>query len=182
MKTNKFTLTASFVFAFMCFTASSQVNPNAIFSDVDDTKQYDVLALAKMDSNLSTFAELAEMSGLAASIDLADDYTVFIPTNDAFTQLTKEKYSELTDSSNKVMLINILKRHFLPNKVYSTDFNDSQVIDTNGDENISVSKTSLGNTIFIGGAQVIKADVDASNGVIHIVDRVVEANTDVLTN
>jgi uncharacterized surface protein with fasciclin (FAS1) repeats len=180
MKFNKSTLFAGLFFTLISFTATSQVNPETIFSDVDDTEQYDVLALAKMDSNLSTFVKLAEMSGLSASMDLAGSYTIFIPTNDAFGELSKEKYSELMKPENKVMMIKTLKRHILPNKVYSSAFNDSQIIDTNGDENIAVGKSDIGSTIYIGGAQIIKADVEASNGVIHIVDRIVEANSDVL--
>lgn len=179
MKSIKFTLPA-LIFTLICSTGISQVDPSTILANVDDTEQYDVLSLAKMDENLSTFVKLVDLSGLAASISMAKDYTIFVPTNNAFEQLTKEKYSELTDPKNKVELIKVLNRHILPNKVYSMDLEDSQVITTDGDEEITISKDGMGSSIYIGGATVIKADIKASNGVIHIVDAVIEPTRDVL--
>lgn len=183
MKTQKFTLTA-LLFTF-CMVVFAQENPSTIFQNVDDTEQYDVLALAKEDPNLSTFVELVELSGLGASVNMADEYTVFIPTNTAFEQLSKEKYEKLTDPSNKTELIEVLKRHILPNKIYSSDLEDSQVISTgNSDSNeeITVSKDGMGSTPFIGGAEVVKADVEASNGIIHIVNAVIQPTSSTMNN
>lgn len=186
MKMMKFTLTA-LIFTVFSTTAISQVDeekvdPSTIFADIEDTSQYDMLALAKMNENLSTFVELVESSGMAASVDMSKKYTVFVPTNQAFEQLSKEKYEELTDPKNKAMLLQVLYRHVLPNRVLTNEFEDSQVITTSGDEEITISKEGIGSNVFIGGAEIIKSDIEASNGIMHIVDGVVTPTANVIAN
>lgn len=152
----------------------TQAIDSEILANVEKTESYEALELAKMDDNLSTFVEMVEMSGLDVSLEFKEDFTVFIPINEAFGEMDKEQYKELTDPQNRAELIEFIKRHFLPNKVPSRRFNSSQLIVTSGEEEIPVSINRINNVIYIGGAQIIKPDIQTEDGIIHIVNAVIQ--------
>lgn len=141
-----------------------------------ETEQYDVLSLVRMDPNLSTFVELLEMSGLEASlqVEMVEPVTLLVPTNQAFMDMDRGEYQRLTDPNNKTELVEFVKHHILPSKVYETQFNTTQVIDTDGENDIPIDSRMNGEVIYVGGAQIMKSDIDASNGLIHIVNGVVQ--------
>ncbi len=161
--------------------SNDEVDYAGMFEDVDNTEQYDVLALARMNPNLSTFVQLVESANLAPSIQAAGPITVFIPTNEAFSNLTAERYAELTDPQNQAELIKVLNRHVMGQEVTTASFTGRQVIDLANGEQIPVTTSATGagvgatsGDVTIGGAQIVKADVEASNGVIHVVDAIID--------
>ncbi|WP_224996053.1 fasciclin domain-containing protein [Cesiribacter sp. SM1] len=163
--------------------ANDAVDYADMFEDVDNTEQYDILALARMNPNLSTFVQLVESANLTPSIQAAGPITVFIPTNEAFGNLSAERYAELTDPQNRTELIEVLNRHVMAQEVTTASFTGRQVIDLANGEQIPVTTSTVGagvgaaanpTGVTIGGAQIVKADVEASNGVIHVVDAVIE--------
>lgn len=176
MKTRIKNLVAmALTFLVFSFTTSAQWDGDKVFKTVSDTKNYTTLELASMDKNLSTFVNLVRLSGLAPSMLLTDEHTVFIPTNDAFRDISIARFSELADPKNKSQLITFIQYHFMPNKHMQFAFKDSQVITSPSPDEISVSKDSYDN-VFIGGAKIIRSDIEASNGVIHIVNDVIVPN------
>lgn len=152
---------------------------DSMFANVDNTDQHDVLSLLRRDENFSMFVELLENSGLDNSLDAISPVTIFAPTNQAFQELTKEEYDRLTKSENKANLNRILQAHFLPRKVYHNEFQQNQTISTGNQEEINVETAgtvpTAGHmaTVVIGGASIVKPDVEASNGIIHVVDGVI---------
>lgn len=150
-----------------------------MFNNIEETEEHDVLSLLRMEEDLSTFAQLVEMSDLDASIEFAGPVTILAPANQAFQEMPREQYEMLTNPENRVMLTRIIKAHILPNKVYMRDFEEDQMIETSEGEEIPVNtageQTTLGapTTVVIGGAQIVKSDVEAENGVIHVVDDVI---------
>lgn len=148
-------------------------------NNVVDTENYEIMTLAKMDENLSTFASLAEMSDLDLKLEYGGPVTVLIPTNDAFKSMPLEEYNFLIDPDNRDELSRFLQRHILPSKVYAIEFNSSQAIETVGEEEITISTNIAGNVINVGGAQIIKSDIEGSNGIIHILNSIVEPSKDV---
>lgn len=159
---------------------SGQVNQSDVLSHIDDTERYSVMELAEMDQNLSTFVELVELSGLDTSVEFAESFTVFIPTNEAFAEMSVEELARLSDPANRAELNRFISRHFLPNEVMSGRFEEDQVIDTAGDESIAVGTVGTGNAVItIGGATIIKSDIEAADGIIHIVDSPVNADVEV---
>ncbi|WP_054558917.1 fasciclin domain-containing protein [Croceitalea dokdonensis] len=159
---------------FLCtFTGKAQ-GSKQIFSDITNTEDYSTWTLTHMDRDISTFINLVALSGLEPSLLMIDKgHTAFIPTNSAFNEMEIKEYLHLTNPENKDDLIAFVKLHFLPNKVMKYDFNDSQVIDKQGSENISVNVDEPYGAVYIGGARIVKEDIETSNGVIHIVDRVI---------
>jgi uncharacterized surface protein with fasciclin (FAS1) repeats len=135
-----------------------------------------------MDRNLSTFTNLVFISGLAPSMLMTDDHTVFIPTNEAFKEMSIDNFLHLTNPKNRGDLIRFIKYHFLPNKVMKFDLKDSQIISTQGDEEITVSVDEPFGIAYIGAAKIIKSDIEASNGVIHVVNNVIRPTRDVIFN
>ena len=130
-----------------------------------------VAALAKADEN--------EDSDLIATLNSNGPFTVFAPTNEAFASLLQnlEGFNSLDDfdtEEEKTLLAKILQYHVVSGAAASTDLSDGQTIATVQGENISIS---LEGGVFIGDAtdddaEVIAADVQASNGIVHIIDKV----------
>ncbi|MCC9138053.1 fasciclin domain-containing protein [Pontibacter silvestris] len=155
-------------------TSSSTVDYGAMFDDIENTEQYDVLTLARTNPNLSTFVDLVEKTGMDAALRQNDQqFTLFIPTNEAFQNLSKERYAFLMDPNNKAELMKVLQAHFLPSKVSSMEFNSTQRIES-GDKYIPVDVNMNGTSVSVGGATIVKSDVETSNGIIHIVDSVID--------
>ncbi|WP_347159813.1 fasciclin domain-containing protein [Pontibacter chitinilyticus] len=156
---------------------SSDMNYTTMFNDISNTKAYDILALAKTNPHLSTFVQLMETSGLAKGLERSGaSFTVFAPTNEAFQSLSKETYDNLTDPQHKAELVKILQAHVLPNKVMSSQFNETQRIETADGNYIAIStNTRVGSNapVTVGGATIVKPDVEASNGVLHVVNAVI---------
>lgn len=152
-----------------------------IFKNVGDTEQYDIMTLARMDENLSTFARLVDQSGLDLTVEFAEEpITVFIPTNEAFGNMDKARFERLTDPRNRAQLRRMLMRHILPSEVPLMQFNNTQIIETAVEEEIAISRNTGGNVVTVGGATIVKSDIPAANGIIHIVDAVIEPTTDVV--
>ena len=145
-----------------------------MFDDMENTEQYDILALARQESNLSTFVKLVELSGLEPSLKLADPVTIFMPTNAAFETLDAGKLDYLMAPENRTELMLFVQRHILPTEVYSTAFNTTQIIESAAENEIPVTTRLDGEEIYVGGALIVEEDVEASNGIIHVVSDIVE--------
>ena len=156
---------------------STDMTYTDMFSELESTEQYDIMALARTNPNLSTFVSLAETAGMEAALNNAGtDFTVFIPTNEAFEKLSKEEYDRLTDPANKTELIKVLQAHVLPENVTTSQFQNNQRIQTTDGKTINIAVTGSGaanSLVTIGGANVVKSDVKVSNGTVHIVDAVI---------
>ncbi|MCJ8165851.1 fasciclin domain-containing protein [Pontibacter sp. E15-1] len=159
--------------AHMDLSMENPVDVNDMFEDVSDSKQYDILTLAKKTPNLSTFVALVEHAGLKDDLMRVGEMTVFAPTNVAFAKLDKQKLEMLTEPGNKAQLMNILQAHVLPSKVSSVQFNSSQRIKLTEDSYLPVSVGMNGTSITVGGATIVKNNIEASNGYIHVVDNVI---------
>lgn len=156
------------------FVAKAQWSSDEVLNNVENPKDYNAVVLAQMDRNLSTFANLVALSGLDVSMGTADEFTVFIPTNEAFKNMSVEEFNYLTDPKNKTDLIKFVRWHFLPSKVMKYELKDSQVVSAQSNDEITVSVDEPFGSAYIGDAKIIKSDIEASNGVIHIVNEVIQ--------
>ncbi|MCX2739709.1 fasciclin domain-containing protein [Pontibacter anaerobius] len=162
-------------------SSARDVDYSQMYTSVANTAQFDLVTLAKMDPNLSTFATLVEQAELSdALMQREEPFTVFAPTNQAFAQWPQDSLNTLMKTENKAQLIKLLQAHLLPGKVNSAGFNSSQRLETGGGEYIMVDIADSGSGVTIGGASIVKADVDASNGVLHVVDKVIAPIVDTI--
>ena len=153
---------------------NEQVTYGNLFNDVDNTLQYNVLELARMDDDLSVFVELVEKAGLESTLMVTEPITVFIPTNEALKQIAAEDLQNNSDPQQKERLEKIIRTHIIPIEVPAKHFTNSKIIETSSGEQIAVDVDSQGSAVKIGGADIIKADVEVSNGIIHVIDAVLE--------
>ena len=163
--------------ATLAITALPMENPveiDEMYDDIDDTERYKVLDLARRSPNLSTFVKLIEQADLVQDIERLNEVTLFAPTNAAFAQMDRQKLEMLLQPENKAQLMQMLQAHVLPNKVSSLQFNTTQRIQLTEDRYIPVDVTLNGTNVVIGGASIIKNNVEGSNGFIHVVESVIQ--------
>ena len=151
---------------------NAQMNDDDILKYVGNTKMYETLQIASMDRDLSTFVNLVQLSGLGTSMMSDTEHTLLIPTNDAFRKMDIKNFAHITNPNNRADLIKFLQYHVLPNKIASNRFADDQVIEV-GDMNEDIPVNVENGVVLIGGAQVLKADIEALNGIIHVIDNVI---------
>ncbi len=116
---------------------------------------------------LSTLTKLINDAGLTETLKEPGPYTVFAPTDDAFKAVPAKTLDAL--SKDKALLISVLTYHVVPGKVTSADVKNGPVTTVQG---APVSLYRSGPFVTVESAVVTTADVDASNGVIHIIDQV----------
>lgn len=160
--------------------AISLTNPedvSSMFENIEETENHSLMDLAKQSPNLSTFVQLMDAAGLSDDLKADGHYTLFAPTNEAFSKVPKADLEMLLLPENKAKLSSVLMTHILPQEVFTNSFNETQRIDIGEDRYIPIN-TSVSNEITVGGANIVVQNVEASNGVIHVVDNVIIPKND----
>ncbi|MCB2196068.1 MAG: fasciclin domain-containing protein [Bacteroidetes bacterium] len=129
----------------------------------------DIVALATSTSDLSTLVTAISTANLTSTLQGEGPFTVFAPTNDAFENLEDGVLETLLD--NPDVLAEVLQYHVVSGKVMSTDLMDGNVTTLLSGKSISVSIMD-GVVTLNGNAMVTNADIEASNGVVHLIDEV----------
>lgn len=149
-------------------------------SDDDTTKDNSIAGIASRTEDLSLLVKALDKAGLVETLKTGN-FTVFAPTNDAFIAAG---YTEATidalPSSGIPALREILLNHVVSGKTLSTALSNNMYVKTLGKGAASTTNTLsmhigvVGTTVTLnGGAQVVTADIEASNGVVHVVDEVI---------
>ena len=127
---------------------------------------------AKSAGNFSTLLAAAEAAGLAEELNNGEGpYTVFAPTDEAFAALPEGTVQDLLKPENKERLTAVVRMHVVPGKVMSADLaGKTTEAETLGGGTVSVDAT--GDAVTVGEATVTQADIEAVNGVIHVIDKV----------
>ena len=136
--------------------------------DVDNNK--DIVALAAGDADLSTLVAAVKDAGLVSALEGKGPFTVFAPTNEAFAKLPAATLKELLQPQNVGKLKAILTYHVVAGSVHAKDLRNGEMVTTLEGQKLRVTVNRAG--VFIDGAKVTTADVDASNGVVHVIDSV----------
>ena len=133
--------------------------------EVKAQEETNILELTSETETLSTLATAVEAADLEATFQSEGPYTVFAPTNEAFENLPEGVLNELLKPENKEQLIAVLTYHVIPGEVMSDDITETMKAKT--------IQGSNGESVMIENAEVVKADMDASNGVVHVIDEVI---------
>ncbi|MCI5045353.1 MAG: fasciclin domain-containing protein [Aquisalinus sp.] len=129
----------------------------------------DIVDTAVANGSFNTLVAAVQAAGLEQTLRSEGPFTVFAPTDAAFAALPSGTVETLLLPENKDQLVSILTYHVVGGKVLSTDLqDDTQAVTVNGAK-ISID---LDNGVTINDADVIIADVKTSNGVIHVIDKV----------
>jgi uncharacterized surface protein with fasciclin (FAS1) repeats len=134
-----------------------------------------IVDVAAGNADFSTLVTAVTAADLVETLSGEGPFTVFAPTNEAFDALPEGTLDELTMPENQETLTAILTYHVVAGEVLSTDLTDGQEVETVQGEILTVGVSDDGVTLTDAGGNtvnVVIADVDASNGVIHAIDGV----------
>lgn len=130
-----------------------------------------VVEAAQQAGQFETLLAAAEAAGLAEALATTENITVFAPTDEAFAKLPEGTVENLLKPENQDQLAAILQYHVVPSVIMSGDIPAGETeVETLGGETLTV--TSEGGSVMVGDATVTAVDVEASNGVIHVIDTV----------
>jgi uncharacterized surface protein with fasciclin (FAS1) repeats len=136
-----------------------------------DTSSKDIVDTAVAAGSFNTLAKALQAADLVDTLKGAGPFTVFAPTDAAFAKLPAATLQDLLKPENKDKLRRILTYHVVSGRVTSTDVvKMSSAKAVSGD---AIRISAAGGTVRVNDAKVVKADVAASNGVIHVIDSVI---------
>ncbi|MTI29599.1 fasciclin domain-containing protein [Xanthovirga aplysinae] len=135
-------------------------------------QEKDIVELAQGNENLSTLVAALQAAGLVEELESKGQFTVFAPTNDAFAALPPGTLEYLLKPENKDELIEILTYHVCRGELISEDLKKKQEVKTLEGDKITVKKRK-GEVTVNEDAMVVMADIQASNGVVHVIDKVI---------
>ena len=116
--------------------------------------------------------ETLTKSGLVETLKGNGPFTVFAPLDDAFAAISAKTYYGLLRDENKDKLVNILGRHVFSKKITSSEINGEIKLKAINGEEITIKKVN--DIVYINEAEVVTADVEVSNGVVHFINRVLQ--------
>ena len=116
--------------------------------------------------------ETLPKSGLDKNLKGDGPFTIFAPLDDAFAAISAQTYYGLLREENKEKLVNILGRHVFSKKITSSEINGEIKIKAINGEEITIKKVN--GIVYINEAEVVTADIEAPNGVIHFINRVLQ--------
>ncbi|MDZ7756480.1 fasciclin domain-containing protein [Rhodohalobacter sp.] len=143
--------------------------PYSISTQNDDN--HDIVSIAQDTDNLSTLVAAIEAAGLVDVLKGDGPFTVFAPTNAAFEALPDGTLESLLMPENRDQLVKILTYHVISGEVMSGDLSNGMKAGTVEGSEVTITLGDFG--VRVNGANVEAADIDASNGVIHVIDAVI---------
>ncbi|MFM8470495.1 MAG: fasciclin domain-containing protein [Limisphaerales bacterium] len=164
MKTIR-TLTLTAIVAASSLLGVAHAEPN--------DKAKDIVAVASGNGSFNTLVAAVKAAGLVETLQGPGPFTVFAPTDEAFAKLPKGTVEDLLKPENKAKLVSILTYHVVAGKVMAADVKTMKAKTVNGQ---SLDVKVADGTVTVDKAKVVKTNVAASNGVIHVIDTVVLPN------
>jgi uncharacterized surface protein with fasciclin (FAS1) repeats len=131
----------------------------------------DIVDTAVAAGSFTTLAKALDAAGLVSTLKGAGPFTVFAPTDEAFAKLPAGTLENLLKPENKAQLQRILTYHVVAGKVMAADAVKLSSAKAVSGDTIAVSVAN--GAVSVNQAHVVKADILASNGVIHVIDAVI---------
>ncbi len=134
------------------------------------TQNQTLLSLAESSPNFKTLTAALKAAGLTDALQGSENLTVFAPTDAAFAKLPADAVRDLLKPENKEVLLKLLTYHVVSGTVLSTDLESGEVKSLEGG---AITVKVSPNGVMVNDANVVQADIKASNGVIHAIDQVI---------
>ncbi len=167
---NLFAIGLITVFAFGCGAKTTESTETITEETIVELDVQDIVDLAVGTESLSTLVAALTAADLVSTMQSDGPFTVFAPTNEAFAALPAGTLEMLLKPENKEMLVSILTYHVVSGKVMSTDLSDGMKAATVNGAEVTITTTGGAK---VNGANVVAADIVASNGVVHVIDAVI---------
>ena len=133
----------------------------------------DIVETASEAGSFQTLLTAAEAAGLVDTLKSEGPFTVFAPTDEAFAKLPEGTVEDLLKPENQDQLKAILTYHVVPGKTMSSDLAGKQV-EVESVEGSAISIDATGDNVMVDDATVTQADIETDNGVIHVIDSVIQ--------
>ena len=151
-------------FSVIFFAFTMMIIPSITFGNVID-KLNETGKFTKLNETLIK-------SGLSENLKGEGPFTVFAPLDDAFAAISAQTYYGLLRLENKDKLVNILGRHVFSKKLTSSEINNEIKLKALNGEEVTIKKVN--GIVYINEAEVVTADIEVSNGIIHFINRVLQ--------
>lgn len=149
---------------FLALTAATALSAPAFAADMD------IVDTAVGAGSFTTLVAAVEAAGLVETLKGPGPFTVFAPTDAAFAALPAGTVEDLLKPENKEKLVAVLTYHVIPAKVMSTDLSEGLKAATVQGSEVTIT---LDGGPKVDGAVISTADIEATNGVIHVIDSVI---------
>lgn len=172
MKLLNYLFAIGLLFTFACGASTTEetMTEEAVVEEVAvEEAPKDIVGLAVDTDILSTLVAAVQAGDLVSTLQGDGPFTVFAPTNEAFAALPEGTLESLLKPENKDQLVAILTYHVVAGKVMSTDLSDGMKAATVNGAEVTITTADGAK---VNGANVVMADVEASNGVVHVIDTV----------
>lgn len=126
---------------------------------------------AASQKQFQTLIRAVQAAGLTEQLAKPGPYTIFAPTDAAFSALPKTTLDQLLEPANKQQLVKLLAYHVIPGGITSQQLTSGQVKTIEGSP-VQITVDRASNSITVNNAKVTQPDIPASNGIVHIVDQV----------
>ena len=130
----------------------------------------DIVDTAVAAGSFKTLAKALQAADLVETLKGAGPFTVFAPNDEAFAKLPAQTLNDLLKPENKAKLRRILTYHVVPGRVSAADVVKLRTAKAVSGDAIGIM--TGGDTVTVAGARVLKTDIPASNGLIHVIDTV----------
>ena len=147
---------------FMALAASTALAAPAFAQDAT------IVDVATEAGSFTTLLAAVDAAGLTETLSGEGPFTVFAPTDDAFAALPEGTVEGLLEDTEALSAV--LTYHVVPGAVMSTDLSDGMTAATVNGAEVTIG---VGDTVTVNDATVVSADIEASNGVIHVIDSVI---------
>ncbi len=155
------TVVATGLFALSCFGVT--------MTRAADKK--DIVDTAVGAGSFKTLVAAVQAAGLVDTLKGKGPFTVFAPTDEAFAKLPKGTVEDLLKPENKAKLVAVLTYHVVPGKVMAADVVKLKEAKTVQGQSVKI--VVEGGKVKVDAANVVKTDIETSNGVIHVIDAVI---------
>ncbi|MCG8358697.1 MAG: fasciclin domain-containing protein [Kiloniellales bacterium] len=132
----------------------------------------DIVDTAVSAGQFNTLVAAVQAAGLVETLKGEGPFTVFAPTDEAFAKLPEGTLDSLLLPENKEQLVAILTYHVVPGKVTSEDIKD-KVVSATTVQGSTAKVDGTGKAPMVDSANVVMADIETSNGIIHVIDAVI---------
>lgn len=146
--------------------------PSATADTAETIVSYSLIDALDEEGRFSTFLEVLEAAEVTEALDETGPFTLFAPTDQAFDALPEDTLDAWLEPPDQGKLEGVVMNHLVPGEISSLTLENQTALTTMIGRPIPVSMRN--DTLWIGHAAIVRADVGATNGVIHVIDHVLD--------
>ncbi|BAZ10315.1 beta-Ig-H3/fasciclin [Calothrix sp. NIES-4071] len=153
-------------------TVTTTASPTTTGAATESQNLGQLAQAATSQGQFTILTKAVQAAGLEQNLSGTGPYTVFAPTDAAFNALPTGTIDNLLKPENKQKLVKLLGYHVVPGRVTSSQLKSGNVKTLEG-QSVKVAVNTGASGITVNGAKVVQADIPASNGIVHVVDKVI---------